>query len=97
MHEELRRIGLKMGLYGTGLLEDIMYGRKSCKDMTTREIKQILESWEGRNYVPIDKVEYADKVTPTITIEEVESGIYSKEEYERNYVEMICKYLETLM
>ena len=97
MHEELRRIGLKIGMQGTGLLEEIIRGRKSSNDLTAKEIKEVLAAWDTRNYVPIDMKDNVDKVRPIITIEEVESGMYTMEQYERNYVEMIERYLKTLM
>lgn len=96
MLEQLRLIGLEMGMTGTGIIEKIMKGELSTDDLNYEQVQQVLSAWDTRNYVPIHKMNNVDKVRPLITKEEVADGTYSQEEYDRNYVEMIGKYLKTL-
>lgn len=81
-------LGIYMGLPGTRIMEQFIDKLKRPDDLTKKERGQVLEAWDTRNFVPRDKLEYADKVQP----EEELDG----EEYEKKYVELIYRYLQTI-
>ncbi len=97
MVEELRRLGIKMFMTGAGIMERMIREEIATKDLSANELDSVLAAWETRHYVPQNKIETADRVKPNITKEEVDLGIYSEEEYKRNYVEKIEKYLKIAM
>lgn len=97
MVEELRRLGIKMFLTGAGIMERMLRGEITTNDLSENEVDLVLAAWDTRNHVPHSQIENVDKVKPNITKEEVEMGIYSEEEYKRNYVEQIEKYLNVIM
>lgn len=97
MIEILRMLGIKSFMTGAGIMERMVRGEIATKDLSDNEIEMVLAAWDTRHHVPFDKIENVDRVNPNITIEEVEMGIYSKEEYKRNYVEQIERYLKVIM
>lgn len=101
MLEILRRLGLHMGTAGAGLMEQMIRKQITAKDLTYKQVKDVLYAWDARHIVPIHLQEEMKKngdiVKPSITEEEVLNNTYSQEEYDRNYVEMIEKYLNTIM
>lgn len=94
MREELRIIGIKMGLNGTGIMEKLIRGEMTTKDLTEKQIQEVLMAWETRHVVPQSLIGEVDVVAPAITEEDVREGRYTQEERDRNYVEMIEKYLQ---
>ena len=97
MIEQLRILGVKIGFAGTGIMEKFIRKQVTTNQLSDKEIQEVLAAWETRNYVPASKVKQVDTVKPVITKEEVEKGLYSQKEYDRNYVEMIEKYLHTII
>ncbi len=97
MVEELRRLGIKMFMTGAGIMERMLRGEITTSDLSENELDLVLAAWDTRHHVPRNQIENADKVKPNITKEEVDLGIYSEEEYKRNYVEQIEKYLKVAM
>lgn len=99
MIEQLRILGITMGLTGTGIMENMIRKQVKTNQLSDKEIQAVLYAWDSRNFVPRNKKGKIDVdiVSPIITKEEVENGLYSQEEYDRNYVEMIEKYLQTIM
>lgn len=104
MEEQLRHLGITMGMTGTAIMEKMMKGEISASDLNDEQIKQVLAAWDTRNIVPgkfkdrfkKDGIYDVDVVKPVIKKEEVANQMYTQEEYDRNYVEMIEKYLKTL-
>lgn len=104
MNEQLRLIGITMGMTGTAIMEKMIKGEISASNLNNEQIQQVLAAWDTRNFVPgkfldsfkKDGIHDVDVVEPIIEKEEVASGMYTQEEYDRNYVEMIEKYLKTL-
>lgn len=97
MKEELRCLGISMGMAGTGIMDMMIDGKITTSDLTDKQVQDVLDAWETRNYVPCKLIKKVDRVEPAITKKEIEAGTYSQEEYNRNYVEMIEKYLHTMM
>ena len=87
--EQLRYMGIAMGLPGTGIMEEFLRGTKKPEDLDSKQRKQVLEAWDTRNYVPASKLKFVDRVEPDETLE--------GEAYEKEYVTLIYKYLQTLM
>lgn len=86
--EQLRLLGICRELPGIKIMEDFILKKRRPESLTIKERKQVLEAWDTRNFVPINKVEFADRVRP----EEELDG----EEYEKRYVELIYQYLQTI-
>lgn len=97
MKEQLRLIGVEMGMTGTALMEEMLEGKITTKELNDKQIEAVLAAWDTRNYVPYHLIDKVDKVQPAITKEEVANGHYRMQEYNRNYVEMIEKYLHSIM
>lgn len=97
MIENLRLIGVKIGMNGTALMEKMILGEITTQDLSQDQIKEVLAAWDTRNYVPVKLLDTVDKVQPAITKEEVERGDYSEQDYQKNYVENIEKYLKSIM
>ena len=97
MVEELRILGIKTFMVGAWIMERMIKEEITTKDLSVDEIDLVLAAWDTRNHVPRNQIENVDRVKPNITKEEVEIGIYSEEEYKRNYVEQIEKYLKVIM
>jgi len=95
MKQLLRELGIKMGMPGTGIMEQIMNGEKSANDLTKKEVKLILEAWETRHCAPFNQKEYLDKVSGLISEEEVAAGMYSQDE--QSLADAICRYLTVIM
>lgn len=94
MREELRMMGIKLGLNGTGIMEKMLRGEVSTKDLTDKQVQEVLSAWETRYIVPESMIGKVDVVAPAITEDDVNEGRYSQKERDRNYVEMIEKYLQ---
>lgn len=97
MIEILRMLGIKSFMTGAGIMERMVRGQITTNDLSENEVDLVLAAWDTRHYVPLNQIENVDIVRPNITEEEVEIGIYSEEEYKRNYVEQIEKYLKVIM
>lgn len=105
MVEQLRLLGVEMGMTGTGIMEKMMKGEVVTSELCDEQIRQVLAAWDTRNFVPSRNFDdYIKKgmrdfdiVRPIITKEDVAKGTHTKQEYDRNYVEMIEKYLRTLL
>lgn len=97
MKQLLRELGIAMGMPGTRIMEEIMEGIKKPNQLTEQEVQQVLAAWETRNWVPLSKTEFVDRVKPGITEEEVEAGIYTKKQYDASYAQSIGMYLLTMM
>lgn len=97
MIEILRMLGIKNFMPGTGIMERMLRNEITTKNLSANEVEMVLAAWDTRHYVPFDQIENVDRVNPNITKEEVEMGIYSEEEYKRNYVEQIERYLKVIM
>lgn len=104
MNEQLRLIGITLGMTGTAIMEKMMKGEISTSDLSDEQVQQVLMAWDTRNFVPSRHVDNfknngirdVDVVRPIISKDEVVDGMHTQEEYDRNYVEMIEKYLKTL-
>lgn len=97
MIEILRMLGIKSFMTGAEIMERMLRNEVTTKALSDDEIEMVLAAWDTRYYVPFDQIENVDRVNPNITKEEVEMGIYSEEEYKRNYVEQIERYLKVIM
>ena len=97
MIEILRMLGIKSFMTGAEIMERMVRNEVTTKALSDDEIEMVLAAWDTRYYVPFDQIENVDRVNPNITKEEVEMGIYSEEEYKRNYVEQIERYLKVIM
>lgn len=97
MVEQLRTLGIKMFMTGAGIMEQMLRGEITTKDLSENEVDLVLAAWDTRHHVPRNQIKNVDRVKPKITKEEVNLGIYSKEEYKRNYVEQIENYLKVIM
>lgn len=97
MNQQLRNIGITMGLTGTGIMEKMIRKEIKTTELSDEQVKYVLEAWDTRNYVPANYIGNVDIVKPVITKEEVANGYYTQKEYDRNYVEMIEKFLHTLV
>lgn len=86
--EQLRRLGIYMGLPGTEIMKEFVNKTKRPENLTAQQRNQVLEAWDTRYIVPVDKLEYADRVRP-------EEGLEG-EAYEKRYVELIYYYLQTI-
>lgn len=95
--EKLRMLGIKMCMPGTLIMNQLLKGEITTEKLSEDEIDLVLDAWETRNFVPgnlVSNYPYkVDKVKPVISKKEVLEGIYS-EDYKRNYVEQIEKYLQ---
>ena len=89
MVEQLRCLGITVGLPGTEIMKEFIRGTKKPNELDSKQRKQVLEAWDTRNYVPVNKLEFVDRVRP--------SEVMEGEAYEKEYVELIYKYLQTLM
>ena len=87
MVEELRRLGIKMFMTGAGIMERMLQGEITAKDLSENEVDLVLAAWDTRHHVPRNQIENVDRVKPNITKEEVDLGIYSEEEYKRRFKE----------
>lgn len=103
MIAELRVLGISPELKGTGIMEKMLYGTISPEELTYKNVKEVLYSWDTRNFVPTKMLEdekegkiKIDRVSPAITQEEVESGCKTQEEYDRDYVRLISAYIHTI-
>lgn len=88
MVEQLRLLGISLGLPGAGIMEEFIRQTKKPKDLNSQQRKEVLDAWDTRNYVPEDKLEFVDRVQPDKTLE--------GEEYEIEYVRLIYQYLQTI-
>lgn len=93
---QLRLLGLKTEMPGIRVLEKMIIGELTTSDLDKNQINQVLEVWDTRHFVPEHKLEKADVVVPIITKMDIQQGLYTQDEYDKNYVEMIEKYLKTL-
>ncbi len=71
-------------------------GEVKTEQLSENEIDLVLEAWDTRNFVPgnLAYPHEVDRVKPIITKKEVIDGVYTEEDYKRNYVEQIEKYLK---
>lgn len=98
MRVELRLAGLEMSTYGTKLLNDILEGMLRVTELSEKQVNAVMDAWRERKRPDHNKGdEFYPKVTPAITKDEVENGQYTQEERDRNYVELIVKYLQTII
>jgi hypothetical protein len=101
MLEILRRLGLHMGTSGAGIMEQMIRKQITAKQLSYKQVQDVLYAWDARYVVPLHLQEEMKKngdiVMPVITEKEVQDGTYTQEDYDRNYVEMIEKYLNTIM
>lgn len=86
--EQLRVLGINMGLPGAGIMLELIQGFKKPGNLTKQQRQQVLSAWDTRHFVPEEKLEFVDRVQP-------EEGLEG-EEYEKDYVEKIYKYLQTI-
>ncbi len=93
---QLRLLGLKTEMPGIRVLEKMIIGELTTSDLDKNQIKQVLDVWDTRHFVPEYKLERVDVVKPIITKVEIQQGLYTQDEYDKNYVEMIERYLKTL-
>lgn len=87
----LRTLGITSELAGIKILEGFIQNEIKPEDLTQEQRQLVLEAWEGRIYVPVNKKKFVDKVRPDKNLDE------HSEAYEKEYVELIYKYLQTLM
>ena len=88
---QLRRMGIRDNLAGVKILEEFIRNETKPEDLSQEQRQLVLEAWEGRNYVPYNKKDFVDKVRPDKNLDE------HSEEYKKEYVELIYRYLQTLM
>lgn len=88
MKVQLRRLGINMNMAGVKILEDFIDKVKRPEDLSPEEREKVLEAWDTRHNVPLDKLEYVDR----IKVEEDLQGV----EYEKRYIELIYYYLQTI-
>lgn len=88
--EQLRMLGIYMGLPGTRIMKEFINKTRRPESLTAQQRRQVLEAWDTRHIVPADKLDYVDRVRPEAELEEEE------EEYETRYVELIYYYLQTI-
>lgn len=86
--EQLRVLGINMELPGSRIMMEFLQGSKKPEDLNHRERQQVLSSWDTRHFVPIEKLEFVDRVKPEKELE--------GEEAEIDYIEKIYKYLYTI-
>ena len=86
--EQLRVLGINMGLPGAGIMLELIQGIKKPENLTRQQRQEVLSAWDTRHFVPEEKLEFVDRVRP-------EEGLEG-EEYEKDYVEKIYKYLQTI-
>lgn len=93
---ELRILGIKTYMPGTAILQKLLRGEVKTEQLSENEIDLVLEAWDTRNFVPgnLAYPHEVDRVKPIITKKEVIDGVYTEEDYKRNYVEQIEKYLK---
>lgn len=96
--EELRMLGIKLYMPGTLIMKQFLNGEITTAKLSESELDLVLDAWDTRNVVPIrlllDYPCKVDTLKPLISAEEVNLGLYSEEEYKRDYVEQIEKYLQ---
>lgn len=89
--EELRMLGIKLYMPGTLIMKQFLKGEITTAKLSESELDLVLEAWDTRNVVPIrlllDYPCKVDTLKPLISAEEVNLGLYSEEEYKRDYVE----------
>ncbi len=90
MREGFRCIGLKCSLKGTKILEKLVTGKKELPNLSDREIDEILEAWESRKYVPINKADSAISSKPGHVEGETEM------QYKRRHVAKIVDIIQNL-
>ena len=86
--EQLRVLGINMGLPGAKIMLELIQGIKKPENLTRQQRQEVLSAWDTRHFVPEEKLEFVDRVQP-------EEGLEG-EEYEKDYVEKIYKYLQTI-
>lgn len=98
MNLVLRVLGISQEVRGYGIMERMLYRTIKHDALTYKEVKEVLEAWETRNNPPPKVLEEGniDCVFPAITQEEVEEGLHTQEEYDRDYVRVINEYLLTI-
>lgn len=86
--EQLRVLGINMGLPGAKIMLELIQGIKKPENLTRQQRQEVLSAWDTRHFVPEEKLEFVDRVQPEEDLE--------GEEYQKDYVEKICKYLQTI-
>lgn len=96
MREELRCLGISLGMPGVRLMELIMENRLNAEDLTDKQVREVLEAWDTRYYVPISMLKEATKVVGKFSKEELIEGKCTQEEYDRYYVIAIAQYIKNM-
>ena len=106
MAYELRVLGISPETRGVGVLEKLLIGKLQVDTLTNEEVSDVLYSWNSRHVAPYKMrkfKEYMDHVAPMISEkdvvdkkEDLEPGKFLREEYNREYVRQIVKYLNTI-
>ena len=86
--EQLRVLGINMGLPGAKIMLELIQGIKKPENLTRQQRQEVLSAWDTRHFVPEEKLEFVDRVQPEEDLE--------GEEYQKDYVEKICNYLQTI-
>lgn len=91
---ELRLLGIKSrDQVGVEILEQLLEERTTVNDLTYKQIKDVLEAWDGRNYVPYKMKNNVNQASSLHSKEDVEKGIVTQEQYDRSRVEQILQNL----
>ena len=96
MKEQLRVVGIKMGMPGTRIIEELMDGVRTVEKLTDKDVERILDAWDTRHYVPekLLGTNKVDHISHSITKQQVEAGEYTQEERNHDYVKHIIDYLK---
>ncbi len=94
--EQLRNLGISPEKPGIAYMRKMLDGTIKTQNLTDKQIDEVLDAWNSRHFVPNDMKEEVDHVSPPITQEELEQKLFSQEDYNRIYVELIEKYLKTI-
>lgn len=87
---EILRLILSYELEGTVILEKLINGEIKQKELTSKQVNKIMEAWDARVYVPIDKKKEAINSNPIHWWRE------TKEHYDRRHIARIVRILKKM-
>ena len=90
MNEAIRMTGIDYTLVGAFILEKLINREIQEECLTSYEVKQIMQAWESRRYVPIAKLDEAVKSKP----EHIQGE--TREEYNRRHIAKIVQILRNM-
>lgn len=90
MNEALRMVGINYTLEGALILERLIDDEMQENCLTSYQVKQIMQAWESRAYVPIAKLGEAVRSKPQHLQGE------TKEQYNRRHISNIVQILKNM-